>query len=218
MSWILDYLKPSDKLVLYDRSNDYTAFTWVRNFKEYIVENKGSDIYDKLTWIIDNYENLPNIALLLKCNIFDYIRPKEFELVKDNQTFTPLLSQFHKETMCDQGMCEQFGVESKPFSYYEDGMYYELNYPSYLKNNPTKNQPDTLTLEWYWKLELPKLLGIDQLEYIPFAPGSNYIIPKENILKHPKELYEQLRSYIDWDVYPGECMIVERGLYTLFKD
>jgi hypothetical protein len=62
-----------------------------------------------------------------------------------------------------------------------------------------------------------KLLGIYGLDYVPFAPGSNYILPKETILKHPKELYEKLRSYLDWTVYPGEAQIIERGLYTLWS-
>jgi hypothetical protein len=55
------------------------------------------------------------------------------------------------------------------------------------------------------------------MEYLPFAPGSNYILPKENILKHSKDHYQKLRSFLEWDVYPGEAQILERGLYTLWK-
>jgi len=52
--------------------------------------------------------------------------------------------------------------------------------------------------------------------YNKFAPGSNYILPKENILKHPKEVYEKLRSYLAWDVYPGDAQLLERNLYYLW--
>lgn len=206
-AWIVDY---TDNYILFDRSPEPISGS-------IIVPNVGSDIYDKLGFIIDNYDNLPDVAVYTKCNLFKYITKEEFDLIKDNKTFTPILTQKHPTVMCDQIMCEQFGVESKPYSFYKDSMYYELNYPSYIKHHPFKDQPENVNLEWYQNLELPKLVGIDKLEYIPFAPGSNYIVPKENILKHPKSFYEKLRSYLNWSVYPGEAMVLERGLYTIWK-
>ena len=62
-----------------------------------------------------------------------------------------------------------------------------------------------------------EMIGIDKMEFVPFAPGSNYILPRENILKHPKEFYEKLRSYLMWGRYPGEAQIIERGLYTIWR-
>ena len=181
-----------------------------------IVPNVGTDIYDKFTYIIDHYDNLPDVAIYSKANIFKYITREEFDKVKDNKTFTPILTQNHKEVMCDKGMCEQLGVESKPFSFYKDEMYYELNYPAYLKHHHLKN-PEYEYVNTYRENPLLKLLGIDKMEYIPFAPGSNYILSKENILKHPKQFYEELRSYLEWDRYPGEAMIIERALYTIWQ-
>lgn len=203
ISWLDDY---NDFYVLYDRSETPLKGSIV-------VPNIGSDIYDKFSFIIDNYNDLPEVAIYSKANIFKYITKKEFDRIKDNQTFTPILTDAHPEVVCDFGMPEP----GKPFSFYKDGIYWELNWPAYLKNNPAKNQPVPVTLEWYLAHPLLKLLKIDKLEYLPFAPGSNYILPKENILQHPKSLYEELRSYLDWSVYPGEAMIVERGLYTLWK-
>ena|SRR3990167_9332300 len=202
ISWLREY---TDDYVLYDRSETPIEGAIV-------VPNIGSDIYDKLSFIIDNYDNLPEVAVYTKANIYKYISKEEWDLICNNKTFTPILTKYHPEVLCDAGMSRP----GKPFSFYKDGMYYELNYPAYLKTHKTKDP--------YWSFEntfqeypLLKLLGIDQLEYIPFAPGSNYILPKENILKHPKELYQELRSYLDWDRYPGEAMIIERGLYTLWK-
>jgi len=209
VSWVKDY---TDDVVIYDRSEAPLEGSIV-------VPNIGSDIYDKLTYIIDNYDNLPDVALYSKANLFDYIRPKEFEALKDNKTFTPLFSQFHKEVMCDDKMLIAVNATApKPFSYYQDGMYYELNYPSFLKMHPLKNQPEFPTIEWYRSLELPRLLGIDQMEYIPFAPGSGYILTRENIRQNSIEFYKELRSFIGWkEGYSGEDMILERGLYTIFK-
>lgn len=195
LSWLNLY---SDDYVIYDRSEKPT-----REFANVVrVPNIGSDIYDKFTFIIDNYSNLPEVAIYTKANLFKYITKEEFNLIKDNKIFTPILTMNHQEVMCGWD-------KTKPFSYYKDGIYWELNSLGYLNFNPPKS--------WEAVEELLKLLGIDKMEYTPFAPGSNYILPKENILKHPKEFYEKLRGYLDWAIYPGEAMVIERGLYNIWS-
>lgn len=185
ISWLKDY---TNDYVIYDRSP--------KPLKESIVvPNIGSNIYDFFTFIIDNYDNLPDVGVYTKANLFKYITREEFDRVKDNATFTPLLTQNHKTYM--------------PICYYKDGMYYEKNNLWFLGAHPTMHTKSAM--------ELQELLGIKDLEYIPFAPGSNYILPKENILKHSKEFYEKLRAYLEWTIYPGEAQIVERGLYTIWK-
>lgn len=185
ISWLKNY---TDDYILYDRSEKPIEGS-------IIVPNIGSDIYDKFSFIIDNYDNLPDVAIYAKANLFKYITKEEFNLVKDNKTFTPLLTQHHETYL--------------PVCYYENGIYYERNDMWYLGSHPCENR--------MIPHELQEILGLSQMEYLPFAPGSNYIIPKENILRHSKEFYIKLRSYLDWDIYPGEAQIMERGLYTLFK-
>jgi hypothetical protein len=94
----------------------------------------------------------------------------------------------------------------KPFSFYQDGLYWEINgqvqWLYYTRCNPH---------------QLMAILGTRDMKYTPFAPGSNYILPKESILKHPKRVYEMLRESIDYDIYPPEAMFIERGLYNLWK-
>lgn len=196
MKWIISrynhdisYLKDyTDDFIIYDRSDEPVEGS-IR------VPNIGSDIYDKFSYIIDNYDNLPDVAIYTKANIFNYISKEEFEKIKDKKTFTPLLTQNHKVY--------------EPICRYEDGMYWEINNMWYLGSYPCKHK--------MIPYELQEILKIGQMEYVPFAPGSNYILPKENILKHPKEFYKLLRSYLEWDRYPGEAQICERALYTLWR-
>lgn len=196
MKWFLsrynhdiDYLKDyTDDYVLYDRSELPIP-------SSIVVPNIGSDIYDKFTYIIDNYDNLPDVAVYTKANIFKYITPLEFEKIKDNKTFTPILTQHHKVY--------------EPVCRYVDGMYEEMNNMWYLGSHPCK----TAMIPY----ELQEVLGIGSKEYVKFAPGSNYILTKEDIHRHPKEFYVKLRSYLEWDVYPGEAQIMERGLYYLWS-
>jgi hypothetical protein len=183
MSWTKYY---SDFLyVIYDRSEVPLPGAFR------VMPNIGSDIYDKLTYMIDNYDDLPEVGIYIKANLFKYITKEEFDLVKDNNTFTPLLTQHHKTYM--------------PVCFYKDGLYHEINNKWYLAQHPA-NRPQ----------ELLDFLKLDE-EYVAFAPGSNYIIPRENILKHPKEFYVKLRSFLEWDRYPGEAQIIERALYKIFK-
>ncbi len=183
MSWLKEY---TDDYVLYDRSEKPIEGSIV-------VPNIGSDIYDKFTYIIDNYDNLPDVAIYTKANIFKYITKEEFELIKDNRSFTPILSMKHKTRF--------------PICFYWEGLYYEINNFWYLKSHPARR-----------KNELVKLLGIKYKLYLGFAPGSNYIVPKENILKYSKEFYISLREFLNWTVYPGEAQIIERSLYYLWSD
>lgn len=197
VDWLADY---TDDFIVYDRSEEPMPGEWVKK-----VPNVGSDIHDKLTFIIDHYENLPDVAVYAKANLFKYITKEEFDRVKDNQTFTPLLTKNHR-TYND--------ADGNPVCFYHQGIYWERNNFWYLGSHRCKDSSDEHNSA---PMELIKMLGMDKLLYVPFAPGSNYILPKENILKHPKEFYEKLRSYLMWDRYPGEAMIIERGLYTIWR-
>jgi len=198
ISWLAEY---AQSIVLYDRSEQPIPGS-------IIVPNLGSDILDKLHYIVTNYNNLPDVGIYTKANLFKYITKEEFNRVKDNKEFTPLLTMNHKETKYDGApeYVQRHGTD-KDVSYYKDGIYWELNNGWYLNEHPVRNDPK----------EVMQAVGIDKMEYVPFAPGSNYILTKENIRKHPVEYYIKLYNYLNWAVYPGEAMIIERGLYTIFK-
>lgn len=184
ISWLKEY---TDEYVLYDRSENKLDGCIP-------MPNIGSDWYDKLTYIIDNYDDLPDTIILIKANLFKYITKEEFDLVKDNQLFTPLLTQHHKVY--------------EPICRYINGMYEEINNAWYIGSHPIKHDIK----------ELMELLGIWGKEYVQFAPGSNYIVTRDVIHRYSKDFYGKLRAYLDWDVYPGECQIMERGIYNLWKD
>lgn len=185
VDWVKDY---TEDYVMYDRTKPP-----IDDPRVIPTDNIGSDIYDKLTYIIDNYDNLPDVAVYTKANIFKYVSKKEFDKIKDNKTFTPILTQNHKVY--------------EPICRYKDGIYEEINNRWYLGSHPAKYDVDKLMLA----------LGIWDKKYVSFAPGSNYILPRNNILQRPKEFYEDLKGYLDWAVYPGEAQIIERGLLNIWR-
>jgi len=180
-SWLKEY---SDDIVMYDRSEMPLK-------KAIVVPNIGTDIYDKFTYIIDNYDNLPDVAVYAKANLFKYITKEEFDLVKNNKTFTPLLTQHHKTYL--------------PVCWYENGIYCERNDYFYLIPHPAK-----------YAIQIKEIFKMDEREYNTFAPGSSYILTKQDILRHPKSLYIKLRSFLDWTVYPGDAQLLERNLLYLW--
>lgn len=191
VSYLPEY---TEDYVMYDRSE--IPIDDPRVIK---VPNIGTDLYDKFTFIIDNYDDLPEVALYTKANIFKYISKEELDRVKDNKTFTPLLTQNHRT----------YDKDGVAICFYEDGLYFEINNQWYLNAHPCRTA--------YTGKEVADLMGISDLTYVPFAPGSNYILSKENISQHSKEFYEKLRSYLSWAVYPGEAQIMERGLFNLWR-
>ena len=199
VDWVKEY---ASSMILYDRSDNPIPGANV-------VPNLGTDIADKLHFIISNYNNLPAVMVYTKANLLEkYITKEEFEKVKDNSFFTPLLTKNHKEIKYDgtEEYVKRHGTQ-KDVCYYDNGIYWEINNLWYLNSYPCKHDPK----------EVMKTLGIDNLEYVPFAPGSNYILTAQDIRKHPIEFYHKLYNYVNWAVYPGEAQIVERGLYTVWR-
>lgn len=185
-NWIPQYT--SDYFV-YDRTNCGLPRRVVR-------KNLGDADYDKLTYIIDNYEELPDIFLLTKSNIFKFITPEEWDEIKDAKDFTPVMTKNHKtyEPIC---------------RYDENGIYEEINNSWYVANVPT----------YYFKSygDFAAAFGLPNPEYLKFAPGGNYFVTRERVHRYPKEFYEAMRSVLPYTQRPGEAHMIERTYYTLWS-
>lgn len=195
MTWLLGY---GDNYLVYDRSDTDEPVKNLDPQKVIKVPNIGWDIYDKLTYIIDNYDNLPPIVTLIKGNLWKYISKEEFNQVKDNKTFTPLLTKSYKTAM--------------PVCFYsEDGLYNEFNDRWFLG---VKEGERVKEYDKFWESIEP---GYQNEEYKRFAPGASYILPRENILQHPKAFYEKLRTFVDYAAQPAEIWLIERDMYHIFQ-
>ena len=201
-------MTPTDTFTLISAYNN--DLSWIdAYFSNYIIYNQGgpiahkcvvkrphlgADLLDKFSWIVENYDHLPDVVMFIKGNLFKFISEPEFQAVYQNKTFTPLLTQKHPVKM--------------PMCYYKNGMYYELNAPWY----------ETLSPKKFFKTynEFAIKMGLPHPRYIPFAPGSNYIVPKENLLKRSRDFYRQLMTYINYTTYSFETHMCERTLYSMW--
>src|SRR3990167_3720785 len=90
-----DWVKDKEYLI-YDRSDSKEYLKDFDQSKIIYTPNIGNVDYDKLSYLVDNYDSLPDVFLWLKSNLFKYITPEEYERVANNQHFTPLLTKNHR--------------------------------------------------------------------------------------------------------------------------
>ncbi len=204
-----------DDYLIYDRSDSKEYLKDFDQSKIIYTENVGQVDYDKLNYLIDNYDKLPDVFLWGKTNLLKhdpdnpdwphvsphlYITKEEYDKVKDNQFFTPLLTMNHKTYMDTMGwVC-----------YYSENIYWERNDNFYLNQFPTK---------YFINYgEFAKAFQLPNPRYIPFAPGGNYILTRDTVHKYSRDYYIRLASTLPYCREPGEAFMVERSYYTLWKN
>jgi len=197
ISWISEY---TNDYLIYNKSEDAKIPANINPKKVIKSKNVGYNFYDYFTFIIDNYDNLPENIIFAKGNIFPrHITQSYFEKVMNNTYFTTIED------------CKTYTPEF-PISFISsDGGFNEINNSWYLKHFETRyfnNYNDFLKFV-YKDPFIPK--------FIRFVPGGNYIVPKNQILKLPKIVYENIKLFISYCQLPGETHIIERAIYTLWN-
>jgi len=176
-------------------------YQWVKEYTEdYIVYKKdmvntGYNIFDIMSFIIEFYDDLPKTCVFVKDNVLErHITKKEFNKLIKNKTFTPLLTQSHKTY--------------EPVCRYVDGLYQERNDSWYFNSYPHKYFSTYKEFAGIMKLPNP--------EYLSFAPGGCYIVPRDNILRRDKKFYKDLLKFCSWSQINAESHAIERSLYTIW--
>jgi hypothetical protein len=193
-----DWLKQSNfDYTIFDRSD---SKEYLKDFpQERIVytENIGNVDRDKLAYLIDNYDTLPDIFLWGKTNLFKFITKEEFDALPKTD-FTPLLTQGHKT----------YGDRNGPVCFYKDDMYHERNDSWYLH----EHAPNYVHSWGEWA----KVHFLPNPPYIPFAPGGNYILTRERVHRYGIDTYQKMFDMLGYTQLPGEAHLCERSYYLLW--
>ena len=183
-------------------NNYHGGWEWIKEYTDSYVlydkqdKNVGSNIFDYMDYIVKHYDNLPDVVLFGKSNMLErHLTKEEFDSLYTNIGFTPLLTQKHNTYL--------------PVCWYEDGMYCEENSMWYLQHYGIKNKEN---VDW-----LIDFFDMKNKKYLKFSPGGCWIVPKENILKNSKHIYEKLRECVSYTKNPGEAHLIERNLYYLWQ-
>lgn len=197
-TWLLDY--PELDYFIIDQSEDKE---WLKDFPQEriaYVKNEGNVDYQKLVFLVDTYDHLPDVFLWGKTNLFKYVDEKTFKKALKKGEFCPLLKKDHNT------YSDKFGVVCK---YNDDGMYEERHDNWYVQQFKTYFP----TLNDY-----ASYLGIKSLGgYIPFNPGGNFLLTKERVHRYAQDFYIRMAESLPHSQLPCEAQFCERLYYTLWK-
>lgn len=201
-TWLKDY--PELEVTLYDRSDDGVERDLTQYGAVIKTQNIGDVDYDKLGYLIEHYDNLPDVFLWGKSNLFKYADEKVFEGIYKTplhvRPFSPLLKYDHKT------YSDRLGVVCR----YHNNIY-EERADSWFFNNPDLANRCPNWETWAIKFRLP------MTQFIPFAPGGNYILTKERVHRYSRDFYEEMRDTLPYAVHPAEAHAAERSYYLLWK-
>ena len=196
-SWLNDF---TDNFLIYDRAHRFSESDKVKHQK-----NVGANIYDIFDFITENYNDLPEIMIFCKGNVIPrHCGIRKFIEICNNTTFTPIENYIRETPAFNHGI----------YSFVdENDRYHEKNNEV---NATVRNTYKARSIHSY--SQLLNMIFEDGIEgeYIRFAPGSNYILPKKDVLKYNKHFYETMRNLVSWHVQPGEAYLLERAMCTIF--
>lgn len=195
--WLKNYSEL--EVTIYDRSDDGIERNLTQYGRVYKTRNMGDVDFDKLGYLIENYDTLPEVFLWGKTNMFKYVDESTFQKALQANVFKPLLKSDHK--IYD----DKFGQ----VNFYRGEMYHERA-DSWFFNATTPKYFRTWE-EWCLHFALP------MEAYIPFAPGGNYILTREKVHRYSRDFYIEMRSFLDHAQRPAEAQACERSYYTLWR-
>lgn len=203
--WLLRY-PDIEPIVIYDRTEGPADHLLKYGAPVKKTPNLGDVDHDKLTWLIENYDNLPDVFLWSKTNLFKFISEDEFKKVRLNSAFTPLLTLSHRIYPDRFGAVNGYkGTEHGPI-YCErqdvtDALFRVLDNRGHFN----------CWEDWARTFMLP----VEQ--YIPFAPGGSYILTRETVHKHSRDIYEAMRDTLPYAQRPVEAHMCERSYFYLWR-
>ena len=163
------------------------------------IKNVGYNLFSYLKFIIDNYNNLPKIIVFCKDNVFS--RHVDLDLFKNllkRNTFTTIEENLNYY---------KFPIVLKTSDY----GFTEINSSWYKNKYPRLFFRDfNCFYQYIFK-------NVDKPHFLRFAPGANYIVPKDNILLRSRNFYRNLLNFIIHSQYSCESHFLERSLYTIWN-
>lgn len=194
LEWI-SYLKKSNGIIYNKSGNSIST-----KINSITIDNVGYNIYSYLKFIIDNYENLPNIIVFCKNNIMTrHIKENTFKRLIKRDVFTPLEDPIQKRNY-------PFSIE------YSDNRYNELDGSFFYKFKFDRKYFASYSFLYNYVFK-----DVQSPKFIKFAPGANYIVPKENILIRTKEFYTNLLLFVSHSQFSCESHFIERILNDLWN-
>lgn len=199
-----------ENIIIYDRSDNKKDWSHLGVY--YNSPNVGENIYDIMRFIVDNYENIPDVTIFLKGNLF------QREEYRGGENYYTTKERFFRALNADYFL---------PIERYHESTCFHVNGIGFIEKNWNPKTNSKIYSKYF--SSLPELMNIlfhnpFPFDYNRFAPGANYVVPKANILKFSKKFYEKLMEYVSYeppkDYYTtcAEAFLIERLLYIMWTE
>lgn len=199
VDWLDEY---TDSALIYNKGEKLNS----SKHEEYMVPNIGGNQSDIFHFIWKNYNNLPERMLFVQGFPFDHCKKETFDKLINNDFLTPIEDHRHIETK------EFVQLISK------DGIFMEYNNNWYIRpTNQTFNQSCEYTGVDHLMSQIFK--DYIHLEYLTFAPGSQYLVMKKNAFLYPEEFWKSIFLFLQKKQrpLPTEAYIIERCLFLILQ-
>lgn len=199
-----EYGFTKDNIYIYERSGNGTE-QYEHLGTVFESPNVGSNIYDYGRYIVENYDDLADINILIKGNITwrTYATKERLDYALKANWFVPIDN-------------DPIGTNEPNFyDIYGEGFY--VNDYSHIERTERLMNEYT-DLKVYPRIKniqdfLEDLFIIKRIpQYLSFCPGANFVVPKQNILKYSKKFYQKMMDYTDYAPNPMESHFFERVL------
>ena len=211
LDWLFELLESrddfsKDNIFIYDKG-DQSLEKYSDKATIEVCENIGYSLTSFCKYIIGNYHNLSGTTIFIKGNVVPrHVTEEYFKRIFDNSCFTPIEEwEFHDQN--------QTALQNGYAMFSPDGGWMELNDSWYLNRTelPTKYfKTYNDFMDFCFKNPIhPK--------YVRFAPGGNYIVPKENLLKYDKIFYQNIKTIVEHHQLSGESHLIERFMHTMWS-
>jgi len=165
-----------------------------------IVENVGYNVYPYLKYIVDNYDTMPDVVVFCKNNVFPrHVSRVTFERLALREVFTAIEEPARWNVRYPYSMLSS------------DNGLLEINNSWYAKQNLRKYFYSFDDFYSFIFRDAPRP------RYLRFAPGANYVVPKQNILLRSRNFYHNLMKFCEYHQFSGESHMIERALVAIWS-
>ena len=183
---------------LYNKGTNYNITTSSERVS--YIDNVGYNIYSYMKFIVDNYDCLPKLTVFCKNNVFPrHVSQDVFLKQSSRKVFTCIEEPSSWKLKYPDTMLSS------------DNGFMELNTSWYTNYHPTKYFSN---FNEFYKFAFDHDTSP---RYLRFAPGGNYVVPKEHILLRSKSFYQNLMNFVSHHQFSGESHIIERALYIIWN-
>jgi len=201
LSWLPRY---SDDYLVFEQGYGSGIPPQLDRLKLRFVPHGGSNYKDYFSYIIDNYDSLPEVVFLIKGNVF----PRHVR----QHIFDRFVSSFAPCSISDPNR----HLPHFPLGFFDkSGLYNELNHSISLRF-PAKYFYSVNNFFYFLDSQFIPTI------YLRFSIGGQFVTTREQIKTLPKYVYERLLEIVSHSGraigHTHESFIIERALHRLWND